>query len=97
MAESSDIMAPVDVADTQAALIAQLEGRVAQQPAPKAEKLPICKASKFDGSRDHQKVKLWLSEVDTMLRAHQCQMPQSMTDIDTLITAEEILHGVSTT
>ena len=73
------------------ARIAQLEGSLAQQPAPKTEKLPISKASKFDGSRDDQKVKLWLSEVDTMLKAHERQTGKPMEDADKLITAESYL------
>src|SRR5438045_8220393 len=73
------------------ARIAQLEGSLAQQPAPKTEKLPISKASKFDGSRDDQKVKLWLSEVDTMLKAHERQTGKPMEDADKFITAESYL------
>jgi len=73
------------------ARIAQLEARTVQQPAPKAEKLPISKASKFDGSRDDQKVNLWLSEIDTMLKAHERQTGKEVKDEDKLIVAESHL------
>ena len=50
-----------------------MEKSLPQQPAASAisrqESLPIGKPFKFDGARDDQKVRLWLSEIDTLLKA----------------------------
>ena len=55
------------------ARIAELEKSLPQQPAARAilrqERLPVGKPFKFDGARDDQKVRLWLSEIDTLLKA----------------------------
>ena len=53
------------------ARVEELERQVVQQPAPRerSEMLPVSKPFKFDGTRDDQRVRLWLSEVETLHQA----------------------------
>jgi hypothetical protein len=52
------------------ARITELEKSRPQQPVTIArqDRMPIGKPFKFDGVRDDQKVRLWLSEIDTLLK-----------------------------
>ena len=60
--------------------ITELEARAPQQPS-KAVKLPTGKPAKFNGERDDQKARLWLSEVDTQVRMHM-RMDSGMKEED---------------
>ena len=74
--------------------IAELEAREPQRPPEKAVKLPTGKPSKFNGERDDQKARLWLSEVDTQVRMHM-RMDRGMKEEDKLIIAESFLGDIA--
>jgi len=70
--------------------IAELEAREPQRPS-KAVRLPTGKPSKFNGERDDQKARLWLSEVDTQVRMHMRMAEGGMEEADKLLIAESYL------
>jgi hypothetical protein len=74
--------------------ITELEAREPQRPSKKAVKLPTGKPSKFNGERDDQKARLWLSEVDTQIRM-QMRIAPDMEEEDKLIIAESFLGEVA--
>ena len=49
--------------------IHELESQQPQHPA-KAVKLPVGKPFKFNGDRDDQRVRIWLSEIDAQVRVY---------------------------
>ena len=76
------------------ARVEELERQVVQQPAPRerSEMLPVGKPFKFDGTRDDQRVRLWLSEVETLHQAQERQVgPQRFRESDKVIIAESYL------
>src|SRR5438046_8240927 len=76
------------------ARVEELERQVVQQPAPRerSEMLPVGKPFKFDGTRDDQRVRLWLSEVETLHQAQEHQVgPQRFKESDKVIIAESYL------
>jgi hypothetical protein len=74
--------------------ITELEAREPQRPSKKAVKLPTGKPEKFNGERDDQKARLWLSEVDTQIRM-QMRMEPDMEEEDKLIIAESFLGEIA--
>src|SRR5205814_3755795 len=76
------------------ARVEELERQVVQQPAlrERSEMLPVGKPFKFDGTRDAQRVRLWLSEVKTLHQAQERQVgPQRFRESDKVIIPESYL------
>src|SRR5271154_3131819 len=73
--------------------ITELEAKELQRPS-KTVKLPTGKPEKFNGERDDQKARLWLSEVDTQIRM-QMRMDPDMEEEDKLMIAESFLGEVA--
>src|SRR5204862_7832394 len=70
------------------ARVEELERQVVQQPAPRerSEMLPVGKPFKFDGTRDDQRVRLWLSEVETLHQLQECEVgPERFKESDKVI------------